>query len=66
MVYDHGVGVARAGGVRNATAPAIRYGDLSHSVRIVVQNAADAVEHSLEHARKGDIAPFLVLSSRDR
>lgn len=59
MVYQHGVGVAPAKGVRDEASPEIRYGGLQQAARVAAGNASHAAGHAVQHIREGSIAPAL-------
>lgn len=59
MVYEHGVGVAAAGGLREEHAPELtpnRTGDIA---RIALEDLRDGAAHTAEHVRQGEIVPAL-------
>lgn len=58
MVYTHGVGVEAADGVREGT-PALKRGEGLASVRRSLDNARQGLEHAVQDAARGQIAPSL-------
>jgi uncharacterized membrane protein len=58
MVYDHGVGVMPAHGVRTETSPEIRRYHVKESMQAAADNARHGAEHVVEHLRQGQIAPL--------
>lgn len=59
MVYQHGVGVSRAGGLREQDSPEISYGHLGEAAQIAAENVGHAAIHAVQHLREGKIAPAL-------
>lgn len=60
MVYERGVGVAAAGGVRRGAAPEIRPGKLVHAARKATEDMTRGARMSIEDMAKGEIVPELV------
>lgn len=59
MVYEHGVGVAAAGGVREEHAPELTPGRMGDVARTALEDLREGASHAIEHVRQGDIAPAL-------
>src|SRR3546814_18957942 len=59
MVYQHGVGVEPAKGLREEKAPPIQFHSLGRAGLTAIRNASDAVDHAVEHLKKGEVAPWL-------
>lgn len=59
MVYQQGVGVANAGGVRDDKAPEIRPDNAGKVARTAVDDVEHALKHTAHHLAKGEIAPAL-------
>jgi uncharacterized membrane protein len=60
MVYERGVGVAAAGGVRRGAAPEIRRGRLALAARKATEDITRGARMSVEDMAKGEIVPELV------
>ena len=58
MVYDHGVGVEAAGGVR-ADVPELRWGEVRRTARAAVTDMRQGAAHAVEELREGRLAPSL-------
>jgi uncharacterized membrane protein len=59
MVYEFGVGVRRAGGLKEDEAPEIRRDTLGRAARVAGMHVVHGVKHSAEHLAHGDIVPAL-------
>ncbi|HEV2132449.1 MAG TPA: DUF2231 domain-containing protein [Longimicrobiaceae bacterium] len=60
MVYEHGVGVEAAGGVRTDLAPEVRPDNLDEVTDLAVRHLGRGVSHTVEHlARGGPVVPTL-------
>jgi tetrahydromethanopterin S-methyltransferase subunit D len=59
MVYEHGVGVKPAGGVRDERAPQVGEDDLTEVARTAAGNIDAAAEHTAHSVARGAIAPAL-------
>lgn len=59
MVYDHGVGIKPAGGVKNDQAPEIRAENAGEVAQLAARHVEHGARHALEHLRQGKIAPAL-------
>lgn len=59
MVYQHGVGVESAGGVREAASPEIRRGALRQAAAVAGKHAVHRLKHAAIHVREGQLAPAL-------
>lgn len=63
MVYEHGVGVEPAGGVREGQAPELVPENAARAVALSGKHIRDGLQHALEHLREGDVAPLLTDSA---
>jgi uncharacterized membrane protein len=59
MVYEHGVGVEPAGGVRAARAPQLGEDPAAEVARTAAGNAVESARHAAGEIRSGEIAPSL-------
>jgi hypothetical protein len=59
LVYQHGVGVEKAGGVRPENSPELKRGQAARALSASVSSAAHAAKHTVSHLRSGDVAPTL-------
>jgi uncharacterized membrane protein len=59
MVYERGVGVATAGGVKDGRAPEIRGNTLPEVAKVAGRHAVHSVAHAVKELRQGEIAPAL-------
>lgn len=59
-----GVGVEPAKGLREEKAPPIQVHTLGRVGLTAVRNASEAINHAVEHLKKGEVAPSL--GERDR
>ncbi|HEX6792221.1 MAG TPA: DUF2231 domain-containing protein [Casimicrobiaceae bacterium] len=64
MVYERGVGVAPAGGLKDGRAPEIRRDTLPQVAKVAGQHAVHSVTHAVKELRQGEIAPALGGDSR--
>lgn len=58
MVYDHGVGVRAAGGVRDARSPELHLGNVGQVGRTAGRNIRDGVRHGVEEMRQEGMRPL--------
>lgn len=63
MVYEHGVGVKAAGGLKEERAPQVTLANLPAAVGQSAANLGEAVRHGAEHVLKGEIAPSLLATA---
>ncbi len=63
MVYDHGVGVVEAGGVRADATPELKPGNVAAFARGAVRDVERGVPHVVDEVRSGEVAPNLGLGS---
>lgn len=66
MVYEHGVGVAGAGGLREDKAPEIRTDNLPEVAQVAREHLVHGTAHALKHLKEGEIAPLLTQRSKDQ
>jgi hypothetical protein len=59
MVYEHGVGVVGAGGVRGGVSPEVAPGTLTEAARVAGRDLAEGVRTVAEEVKQGQIAPQL-------
>jgi uncharacterized membrane protein len=59
MVYEHGVGVEAAGGVRDARAPELTPAQAGDSARATVENVREGAGNMVRELREGEVAPTL-------
>jgi uncharacterized membrane protein len=59
MVYERGVGVEAAGGIRDGEAPEIRGDTLPQVAKVAGHHALESIAHAAKDLRRGDIAPAL-------
>lgn len=59
LVYHHGVGVEKAGGVLPEKSPEITWRGAGAAASAAVQHGREAVRHTASHVAKGEIAPAL-------
>lgn len=59
MVYDLGVGVKAAGGVREGAAPEILPDNVEEVARVARDHLVQGARHTMEHLRQGEVAPLL-------
>ena len=59
MVYEHGLGVAAAGGLREERAPELTSDRMGDVARTALENLRDGAAHAVEHVRHGEIVPAL-------
>ena len=60
MVYEHGVGVKAAGGLREEHAPELAPDRLGEAARTVIADLRHGTAHAAEHIGQGEIAPTLM------
>lgn len=65
MVYTHGVGVAPAGGLREDHPPPQGSADVGHLLVRAGHNIHHGLRHTLEHFRRGEVAPTLTSEGGD-
>lgn len=63
MVYEEGVGVQLAGGVRPGADPEVRLDNAPHVAKVAGEHLVHAVEHGVEDLARGEIVPTLTHSS---
>lgn len=59
MVYEHGVGVAAAGGVREDAAPELTPTNAGEAARVAAENVAQGAPHAVEDLTTGEVVPYL-------
>ncbi len=59
MVYEHGVGVAAAGGLQPGAAPELTPTALPHAAAVAAADLERAIPHVVEELGAGEIAPTL-------
>ena len=59
MVYEHGVGVKPADGLRDGDSPELAPGEIGHAVRRAVSDLEQAIPATLDDARAGRLVPEL-------
>ncbi|HVL36910.1 MAG TPA: DUF2231 domain-containing protein [Burkholderiales bacterium] len=59
MVYDHGVGVRAAAGLKEAEAPEILPGTLAHATKTSGRHLVEGARRAAEQLRAGELAPAL-------
>jgi hypothetical protein len=59
MVYEHGVGVKPADGLRRGDSPELAPGQVGEFARAAVEDVERAVPHAVDDVRRGDVAPTL-------
>jgi uncharacterized membrane protein len=59
MVYELGVGVRSAGGLREGEAPEVRPGNLTEAARTSARHIRDGARHALADLGEGEVAPTL-------
>jgi len=59
MVYQHGVDIDAAGGVRDGASPEITASRIAHATRVAAADAAHALADAARDARDGRVAPVL-------
>jgi hypothetical protein len=57
MVYEHGVGVLNAGGLRGDASPELAPGSMKEAARVAGQDLAQGVRHMAEETQRGELAP---------
>jgi hypothetical protein len=57
MVYEHGVGVLNAGGVRGGVSPELAPGQMADAARATAADLREGAQHVVEETRRGEIAP---------
>lgn len=63
MVYEHGVGVTPAGGVREDKAPELTPGNAQEVLDLSAKHIRHGWSHAMKHLEEGKIAPLLTRSS---
>lgn len=59
MVYEHGVGVKPADGLRDGDSPALAPGELGLAARQAAHDLERAIPHAIDDARAGRLVPAL-------
>lgn len=59
MVYEHGVGVKAAGGLREHQAPELTPENAQLALDLSGQHIRTGLKHAVEHLRQGEVAPLL-------
>jgi len=59
MVYQRGVGVQPAGGVREGEAPEIRGDNLPEVAKVAGKHVVESLGQAVQHLKEGEIAPSL-------
>jgi uncharacterized membrane protein len=59
MVYEHGVGVKPAGGLRENQAPQLTRENAAEAVDLSRKHVRHGWNHAMKHLEKGEIAPML-------
>ena len=59
MVYEQGVGVSAAGGLREDQAPELTPENAARAVELSGQHIRHGLKHAVEHLAKGDVVPLL-------
>jgi len=59
MVYEHGVGVLDAAGLRDGVSPEVAPGSMAEAARAAGRDLKEGAKHAIEEARRGEIAPQL-------
>jgi uncharacterized membrane protein len=59
MVYEHGVGVKEAGGLRENEAPELRPGETGNVLATSAQHLVQGVRHAAGDTARGEIVPWL-------
>ena len=65
MVYEHGVGVLDAAGLRDGVSPELAPGSMAEAARTAGRDIKSGLRHVLEDTRRGEIAPQLRRSVGD-
>jgi len=64
MVYEHGVGVLDAAGLRDGVSPELAPGQMKEAARTAGRDLKEGVRHIVEETRRGEIAPQLRRSAK--
>jgi uncharacterized membrane protein len=59
LVYHHGVGVEKAGGVQASRSPEIRWSNAGAALRASIAHGGEALRHTVDGISHGEIAPTL-------
>ena len=65
MVYEHGVGVLDAAGLRDGVSPELAPGSMAEAVRTAGRDLGEGARHAVDEIRHGEIAPQLRRSVGD-
>lgn len=63
MVYEQGVGVKPAGGLREEKAPELTARSADRAASMAAQHVKTGLQHAAEHLKEGDVAPLLTAKS---
>jgi hypothetical protein len=63
MVYEHGVGVLDAAGLRDGVSPELAPGSMAEAVRTAARDLGEGARHAIDEIRHGEIAPQLERSA---
>jgi uncharacterized membrane protein len=63
MVYEYGVGVPGAGGLRGGTSPEVAPGSMAEAVRATGRDLKEGAQNAVDEIRRGEIAPQLERSA---
>ena len=64
MVYEHGVGVVNAGGVRGGASPELTPGSMTEAARVAGRDLGDAVRNTADDIGRGELAPQVPRSAQ--
>ncbi|HEX6053046.1 MAG TPA: DUF2231 domain-containing protein [Gemmatimonadaceae bacterium] len=59
MVYEHGVGVLPAGGVRGGVSPELTPGNMTEAARTAAADLRQGAQTVIEETRRGELAPHV-------
>lgn len=59
MVYEHGVGVKKGGGLRRRAAPELRPGEARRALRMSGRHVARGARNTARDVARGNLAPWL-------
>lgn len=65
MVYELGVGVKEAGGLREGEAPMVEPGNLARAALVSARHIRDGARHTVEDLAGGEFAPTIAGSSEE-
>ncbi|MEW5926107.1 MAG: DUF2231 domain-containing protein [Gemmatimonadota bacterium] len=66
MVYEHGVGVKPAGGLKEGKAPEMRLDNADEVLQTAARHVREGWHHTVEHLARSEIAPVLTRRSTPR